>query len=134
LALLLARFLSEDALVPQFNVLVWIVLAAIPVAALGYILGIILLWSLTFGHVAARLQGWPFAVGDRVWILSGKHKGTLTTVYEVWAERGQVRVDLGSEAKGKVTDVYCAVAVCRARRTGVGEIPEAPYAPARTEG
>ena len=61
--------------------------------------------------------GWPFAVGDRVWILSGTHKNTVSTVYAVWSERGQVRVDLGTEAREKVEDVYSAVAVCRARST-----------------
>ncbi|MHB0961502.1 MAG: hypothetical protein ACYC0X_24205 [Pirellulaceae bacterium] len=115
LALMLAGLKSHDVLVPQPGVLVWIVLAAIPMAAIGWVLGIIFLWGMVLGRVAARLQGWPFAVGDRVWILSGRHKDMLTTVYEVWTERGQVRVELGPELKDKVEDVYCAVAVCRAR-------------------
>jgi len=117
LALMLAGLGSEGALVPQPGVLMWIVLAAIPMAAIGWVLGIIVLWGMLLGHVAARMQGWPFAVGDRVWILSGKYKDTITTVYEVWTERGQVRVELGPEMKAKVDDVYCAVAVCRARNT-----------------
>lgn len=117
LAVMLAGLRSEGALVPQPGVLIWIVLAAIPVAAIGWVLGIIFLWGMLLGHVAARLQGWPFAVGDRVWILSGKYKDTITTVYEVWTERGQVRVELGPEIKARVDDVYCAVAVCRARNT-----------------
>lgn len=67
------------------------------------------------GPIAARLQGWPFAVGDRVWILSGRHKNRIATVYAVWLERGLVRVDLGPELRKQFDDVYCAVTVCRVR-------------------
>ena len=63
--------------------------------------------------MAARLQGWPFKIGDEVCILSGKHINTITRIYEVWDERGQVRLDLGEEAKNAVDDVFCAVTVCR---------------------
>jgi hypothetical protein len=117
LALMLAGLHSEGALIPHAGVLLWIALAAVPVAAIGWIVGIIFLWGMMLGHIAARLQGWPFAVGDRVWILTGRHKNTIATVYEVWTERGQVRVELGAELKKKIEDVYCAVAVCRARNT-----------------
>lgn len=114
---MLASQQSEGVLVPQPGVLLWIVLAAIPMAAIGWIVGIIFIWGMMLGHIAARLQGWPFAVGDRVWILTGRCKNTIGTVYEVWTERGQVRVELGAELKEKVEDVFCAVAVCRARNT-----------------
>jgi hypothetical protein len=117
LTLMLAGLHSEGALIPQAGVLIWFVLAAVPVAAIGWIVGIIFIWGIMLGQFAARLQGWPFAVGDRVWILSGKHRNTVAAVYEVWSERGQVRVELGPELREKVEDVYCAVAVCRARNT-----------------
>jgi hypothetical protein len=114
LAVMLVKLHSEGILIPKFGVVIWIALAAIPVAAIGWIVGLIFIWHMMLGHVAAWLQGWPFFVGDRVWILIGKHKGTNTTVYAVWSERGQVRVELGREAKEKVEDVYCAVGICRA--------------------
>jgi len=108
---------SEGVLIPQPGVLIWIALAAVPLAAIGWIVGIIVIWGMMLGHIAARLQGWPFAVGERVWILTGRHKNTIAKVYEVWTERGQVRVELGPELKEKVEDVYCAVEICRARNT-----------------
>ena len=108
LALMLAGLHAEGALIPQAGVLIWIALAAVPVAAIGWIVGIIFIWGMMLGHIAARLQGWPFAVGDRVWILTGRYMNTIATVYEVWTERGQVRVELGAELKEKVEDVYCA--------------------------
>lgn len=114
---MLAGLHSERALIPEAGVLIWIVLAAVPAAAIGWIIGIIFIWGMMLGHVVARLQGWPFAVGDRVWILSGRHKNSVAAVYEVWSERGQVRVELGPELRDKVEDVYCAVAVCRVRNT-----------------
>jgi len=116
LTLMFHELHSVGALTLQAGVLIWIVLAAVPAAAIGLICGIIL-WGMMLGPVAIRLQGWPFAPGDRVWILTGKHRGTITTVYEVWAERGQVLVDLGPDLKEKVEDVYSAVEVCRARMT-----------------
>ncbi len=117
LALMLAELQSQGALVPDPWVLFWIALAAIPTAAIGFIVGIVFLWGFVLGRVAAWLQGWPFAVGDRVWILSGEHKDTLTTVYAVCEEIGLVHVDLGPELKNKGEDFICGMAVCRARNT-----------------
>ena len=115
LALFLACLHVEGILILQAEVLFWVVLAVVPVAAVGWIVGIVCLWGMLLGPLVARMQGWPFAVGDRVWILSGRRKNTLATVDEVWAERGQVRVEFEPERKAQVDDVYCAVAVCRAR-------------------
>ncbi len=114
LVLMLTGLHSEGVLVPNAGVLIWVVLAAAPMAVIGWMIGNIF-WGMMLGRVVARLQGWPFAVGDRVQILSGKHKDTIALVYEVWAERGQVRVELGSASREKVKDVFCAVAICRAR-------------------
>lgn len=114
LAILLVALRSRGVLIPHFEVIIWVLVASLPVAAIGYVVGLIFIWHMMLSHVAARLQGWPFAVGERVRVLSGPHKDTLTTIYEVWAERGQVRLDLGPELREKVEDVYCAVAVCRA--------------------
>ena len=113
-ALLLEGFRSEGVLIADWGVAIWIALATIPAAALGWLLGIIALGPWLF-HIASKIQGAPFGVGDQVWILSGKHKGTLTNVYAVWAERGQVRVELGPEAREEVTDVLCILAVCRVK-------------------
>lgn len=95
LALMLLGLHSEGLLISHSRVWIWVTLAAVSVAAIGWIIGIILIWRIIFAPFAARLQGWPFAVGDRVWILTGKHKNTIAVVYEVWIERGQVRVEWG---------------------------------------
>jgi hypothetical protein len=117
LTLMLVGLHSEGALIPRVEVSIWVALAAVPVAAIGWMVGICFLWRIVLAPIAARLQGWPFAIGDQVWILSGRHKNTSTTIYAVWEERGQVRVELGPEAKDNVEDVYCAVAVCRTEPT-----------------
>lgn len=117
LAIMLVALHSQGVLIPQFGVIIWVLLASLPVAGIGYVVGLIFIWHMMLSHVAARLQGWPFAVGEKVRILSGPHKYTVTTIYAVWSERGQVRVELAPEAREKVEDVYCAVAVCRARKT-----------------
>jgi transcription antitermination factor NusG len=40
-------------------------------------------------------NGAPYLPGDSVRILVGRHAGRVATVYQIWPERGQVRVDLG---------------------------------------
>ena len=129
LAMMVAELQSKSALTAHPGVLIWIVLAAVPMAAIGWIVGVFFLW-IPLGHAAARVQGWPFAVGDHVWILSGRDRDRITTVYEVWAERGQIRVDLGPERKDKFEDVFCAVEVCRARNTD----PTSPCSDAQNYG
>lgn len=117
LAILLVSLHSQGVIIPHSGVILWVILASLPVSAIGYVVGLAFIWRMFLAPLAAGLQGWPFAVGDKVRILSGPRKDTISTVYEVWAERGQVRVDLGPEAGEKLEDVYCAVAVCRVRHT-----------------
>jgi hypothetical protein len=66
-------------------------------------------------HGVARINGSPFEVGDEVMILSGKHAGQIAKIYELWKERGQVRVELGEAERNAVTDVYSETQVCRQR-------------------
>ena len=106
----------EGALVAEWSAIGWVLLAAIPVAGIGYIIGVVFIWML-LGRIAARIQGWPFVVGEEVMILAGKHKGRIAKIYEVWEPRGQVRLELGEQEKESVNDVYCAVVVTRANVT-----------------
>jgi len=107
---------EEGALMGEWSVIGWILLAAIPVAGIGYVVGIVFIWMI-LGGIAARIQGWPFTNGDEVVILAGKNRGRVTRVYEVWEPRGQVRLELGDEARESITDVYCAVEVTRTKST-----------------
>ena len=111
--LLLLALHDEGILVANLGVWVWIILASIPAGLIGLILGTIFIWGVFLARVAARIQGWPFKAGDEVVILTGKHKNTQAKIYEIWGERGQVRVDLGDNLKQAVKDVFCAVEVCR---------------------
>lgn len=105
---------DEGMLVADFWVCFWLFLSAIPVAWLGVIFGVVILWQI-LGRVAARIQGWPLGLGEEVVILTGEHRNTVAKVHEVWHERGQVRVDLGQELRVAVRDVFGAVEVCRCR-------------------
>jgi hypothetical protein len=115
ISILLLALYGEGALVADYGVWLWILLATIPAGLIGLVLGVIFIWG-SLSHVAARIQGWPFKVGEEVVILLGKHKNSVTRIYEIWDERGQVRVDLGKELKESINDVYCAVAVCRPKK------------------
>jgi hypothetical protein len=88
------------------------VLAAIP---LGLLLGAIILWPPLF-HIASWVNGAPFRSGDSVYILVGLQRGRLTRVYDVWTERGQVRVELDEKSKNDVTDVFSWNEVCRQKK------------------
>ena len=76
-------------------------------AGLGFFVGGIPFFWLV-ARVCRRVNGGPYAVGDRVTILTGRNAGTRTTVYEL--TRGQAgdllpRVELGAEARGKYLDI-----------------------------
>jgi len=74
----------------------------------GMFLGIVLQW-------VERRNGAPFREGDEVVMLSKRCSGRVTRIYEVWAERHQVRVELGEKARKDVTDVFSFADVCRRR-------------------
>ena len=65
-----------------------------------------------FWRYRARVNGSPFSTGDHVRILVGPHAENVVTVYEVWEERGQVRVSLGEQAKRELKDVFGYLQVC----------------------
>ena len=117
IAMLMLVLHDEGALIPDIGVWLWILVAAIPAGLIGLIFGVIVIWQIILSRPAAKIQGWPFKVGDEVVILTGRHKNTTTKIYEIWEERGQVRVDLGEELKKEVKDVFCAVEVCKKRNT-----------------
>jgi hypothetical protein len=71
-----------------------------------FLLGPLMLW-------AAQRNGAPFSIGDDVLILRGKHRGQVLRVYEVWRERGQVRVELGETDRVGFTDAFWNLEVCR---------------------
>lgn len=58
-------------------------------------------------------NGAPYRVGDYVRILARRQRGRVARVYDVWAERDQVRVELGQEASERVEDVFSHFGVCR---------------------
>jgi hypothetical protein len=113
-ALLIQILRDADALIPDTATILWSIVAAVPMAAMGWVFGMAFIWKI-LGRLAARAQGWPFQIGDEDRILSGKRINTITRIYEIWDERGQVRLDLGEEAKNAAEDVFWAVAVCRTK-------------------
>ena len=115
ITLMLLALNDEGALVANFQVWLWIIIAAILAGLIGLIIGVTVIWG-NLSRIAARIQGWPFKVGDEVVILTGKHKHTVAKIYEIWKERGQVRLDLGEDLKKAVEDVFCGVEVCRDRK------------------
>lgn len=113
-ALFIQVLRESETLISDTATVMWMVLAAVPMAAAGWVFGMAFIWRF-LGPLAARAQGWPFQVGDEVCILSGKHLNTITRIYGIWDARGQVRVELGEEARNATEDVFCAVAVCRTK-------------------
>lgn len=95
--------------------ILWAVLSVLIAAVLGFVLAIFPGWMIV-GNIVAKVQGAPFQKGDSVCVLKGLHKNKIATVYEIWAQRGQVRVDLGSELKEKVQDVFSHVEICRVKK------------------
>lgn len=74
----------------------------------GMLIGILLLWI-------EHRNGAPFAPGDEVIILSKRFPGRVTRIHAVWAERRQVRVELGDDERENVTDVFFYTDICRTK-------------------
>jgi hypothetical protein len=87
-------------------VLAWLVGRFVAILVGWFILG-----PLYFGQ--ALRNGAPFRVGESVRLLAGSHTGRVVRIYDVWAERSQVRVELGELARNRVEDVFSHVEVCR---------------------
>jgi hypothetical protein len=113
-ALMTQAYLTDGVFLLEPGYLLLAMLAYIPAGMLGLALGVFPGW-MVIGNIVSSIQGAPFRKGDTVCVLSGKYKGKVTTVYEVWECRGQVRVDLGKELKKAVEDVFCNVAVFKMR-------------------
>lgn len=124
-ALLIQILREADALISDAATIMWSIVAAVPMAAMGWVFGMAFIWKI-LGRLAARVQGWPFQVGDEVWILSGVHANVTARIYAVWDERGQVKLDLGEDAKNQVADVFCAVTVCRTKTQNKSWMSTAP--------
>jgi hypothetical protein len=107
-------YLADGVFLLKARYLALAMLAYVPAGLLGLVLGLFPGWMIV-GNIVSWIQGAPFREGDTVCVLSGKHRGKVTTVYEVWECRGQVRVDLGKELKKAVEDVFCNVAVFKMR-------------------
>jgi hypothetical protein len=58
-------------------------------------------------------NGAPYQVGDYIRVLSRRYRGRVVRVYELWAERQQVRVELGEAARERVEDMFSYFEVCR---------------------
>ncbi|HSG70431.1 MAG TPA: hypothetical protein VLA12_08445 [Planctomycetaceae bacterium] len=85
----------------------WFGLVTIISALVGYFLaifpGIFVIGPLLDDR--SRINGAPFAVGDCVQIISGKHAGQVVKIYSTW-QGDLVRVDLGEEAKHSYQDIF----------------------------
>jgi hypothetical protein len=109
---LLSIICEDGILLAGWHAFMWGMLAIVPASLAGFMLGAILI-GMPICNLAASLQGWPFYEGDEVIVLTGKRKGTVAKVYEVWDERGQVRLALGEAEAKSCDDVYSALQVTR---------------------
>ncbi|MBN1916744.1 MAG: KOW motif-containing protein [Verrucomicrobia bacterium] len=80
----------------------------------------------TLHALAVRLNGGPFRKGDTVEILVGPHRGRIGRVYEEWRERGEVRVNLGAAAEGRLEDVFGQTQLVRARKPELADRQASP--------
>jgi hypothetical protein len=100
-----------------------LVLGTMVAIPFGWILGALFVAPILC-RIAAKIQGAPFNEGDSVRILIGPHRDTVTSIYQIWHERGQVRVELGEQASDAVEDVFCSFEVCRERALPIAQESE----------
>jgi hypothetical protein len=58
-------------------------------------------------------NGAPFHEGDYVRVLVAPYQDVIARVYEIWTDRNQLRIELGTDARRAVEDVFSFVQVCR---------------------
>ncbi len=88
-----------------------LVIAALCAATGGFVYSYIPLFILM--RFIMKLNGAPFHIGDRVQILTGSHRGKIESVYEIWKDHKEVRLDLGQQAKNEVKDVFSFLQIRR---------------------
>ena len=76
----------------------------------GVLVGIFIFGPMYYSR--GLLNGGPFKAGDTVQVLVGPHKGTVTTVYELW-QGDSLRVRLGDREKEAFTDVFAPTQLLR---------------------
>lgn len=119
-AMIAAMFLALEAVgftvdhLRDWRTLTWTALAAPLVLAVGSFGGLIL-GSVVLGPIYAWrewVNGGPFRAGDRVLIIGGRHKGTITRVAGPW-QGLSVRLELGKEAAEAFSDIYDTTQILR---------------------
>jgi uncharacterized protein (DUF58 family) len=89
---------------------------------LGFFTAFLLAWFFlgpVYRH-RGRVNGAPYKAGDEVQVLVDPHRGRIAVVYEVWADRGQVRVDLGESEKRALKDIFTNTQVLRRSAPAAG--------------
>jgi hypothetical protein len=86
----------------------FLLLAVVAATGLGFFLGMFTCWP-WIRHICSRINGAPLRIGDRVLVLSRRHRGTTTQVYEITTGQGGwdlARLDLGTAHRDKFTDIF----------------------------
>lgn len=110
---------TGSILFPTLTVSLWSVGQFVILVAMAACLGVMLAafpGGMLLGFVLRWVEcknGAPFHKGDEVIILSKRFPGRVARVYEVWADRHEVRLELGEDERQKVTDVFSYTDVCR---------------------
>ena len=112
ITIILLALHDEQTWVIDSGFWVWLFASPIPSGLVVVTLGTMFIWGV-LSFLSARIQGWPFRVGDEVVILTGRYKNTDTRILEVWEHNGRVRVDLGEDLECTGKDVYSAIQMCR---------------------
>jgi len=87
---------------------VFLLLAVVAASGLGFFLGMWTCWPWV-RRICSRINGAPLKIGDRVLVLSRRHKGTTAQVYEITTGQGGwdlARLDLGPAHRDKFTDIF----------------------------
>ena len=79
------------------------IVAPVLLFLVGVLIGFPIIGSIYYARELAN--GGPFKVGDRVYIIAGRHKGKVARVYSMW-QGGTVRLELGDEAKETFKDIF----------------------------
>lgn len=87
---------------------VLLLLAVVLLTGLGFFVGMFTCWP-WIRRICSRINGAPLKIGDRVLVLSRRHRGTIAEVHAITTGQGGwelARLNLGPAERDKHTDIF----------------------------
>ena len=120
----------DFALAADWKMAAWYLVLSVLAGVLGFLLGrvpgIFIIGPILYSR--SKINGAPFAEGDRVQVIGGRYSGREFEVYSRW-QGDSVRVRIGGKAAKTYGDVFGPTQLLRVAKAEQGSAPDASHRP-----